>query len=133
MNIRPDNINFLSTLPNYINLTYDTGAPTGTISVSGSIGIGATLTFSTVITTSSQNTRSDVYGVNSNTGIKQLLSNTGYPTIFQKTGAEKVNVYIDYAATSLTVSIVVVNNTGAPILLTTQSIVVTVVEYQIPF
>lgn len=129
MSIRPDGIAFLSTLPNYINI----GNPTGDIVISGVIPDSTSQTFSVTITVSSQNTRSDVYGTNLNTNIKQLLSATNFPVIYQNSGGENVSSGISYGSGSLTIDIIVDNNTGGPVVLTNQTITIQVVEYQIPY
>jgi hypothetical protein len=129
MNIRPDRINFLSTLPNYINI----GNPTGTIAIGGSIADMSGQSFSVTIPTSTDNTRFDIYGTNQNTNIKQLLSNTGYPVIYQSVSTEDVTSQVTYAPGSITVQINIANNTGAGIILMTQNIAVVVVEYRIPY
>lgn len=133
MKIRPDDISFLSTLPNYINLTFDNGSPTGTINVSGNIPDLAVQDFSVTIPTSNLNTRFDVYGVNQNTGTKQLFSNTSFPVIYQNAGGEVANVVTEYSPSSIKVTIELFNGTGAPIALVAQSIVVSIIEYQIPY
>jgi hypothetical protein len=129
MSIRPDGINFLSTLPNYINI----GNPTGDIVISGSIPDGGGQVFSVTISVSRQNTRSDIYGTNTNTGIKQLLSGTNFPVIYQNAGGEAVNSGVLYGVDSITVEITVENNTGSPVLLIDQTIGIQVVEYSIPY
>lgn len=133
MAIRPDNINFLSTLPNYIALTSDSGVPTGTIAISGTIGAGVTKDYSTTITTSPNNTRFDIFGTNQNTGTKQLYSNTTYPVNYQNAGGESAKLVASYSPGSMTVTIELFNGTGGTVTLTSQNIVVTIVEYQIPY
>lgn len=129
MGIRPDGISFLSTLPNYIN--FDDA--TGSIAISGAIADGASQIFSTTISTSRNNTRFDVYGVNQNTSLKALFSNNTVPVIYQFVSLEAVNSFIGYTSTSIVVNIEVRNNTGSPINLVAQTIAVTVVQYQIPY
>src|SRR5882757_3011139 len=102
MAIRPDGINFLSTLPNYINITTDAGAPTGTIAISGTIANGATVDYSVTIPTSSSNNRFDIYGTNQNTLIKQLYSNTTFPVNYQNAGGEAATLLTSYSSTSMT-------------------------------
>lgn len=133
MSIRPDGINFLSTLPNYICLTNDSNVPTGTISISGTLANGATTDYSVTISTSLNNTRFDIYGVNQNTGIKQLYSNTTFPVNYQNTGGESATLLTTYSPTSMTVTIELFNGTGGLLNLTNQNIVITIVEYQIPY
>lgn len=128
MNIRPDNINFLSTLPNYINI----GNPTGNIVISGSILDGNGQIFSTNISTSSSNTRFDIYGLNTNTNTKQLFSGTDFPSIYQFISTENVTLSTVYNTGSISVSIEVDNFTGSTINLVNQTIAVTIVEYEIP-
>lgn len=133
MAIRPDNIGFLSTLPNYIALTSDSANPTGTISISGTIADGTTTDYSTIITTSANNTRFDIFGTNQNTGIKQLYSNTTFPVNYQNAGGEAAVLVASYSPGSMTVTIELFNGTGGPVILTSQNIVVTIVQYQIPY
>jgi hypothetical protein len=133
MTIRPDNINFLSTLPNYISITTDDAAPTGTISISGSLANGATQDYSTTISLSADSTRADIYGTNQNTLIKQLYSNTTFPVNYQNAGGEAATLLTSYSAGSVTVTIELFNGTGGLINLTSQNITVKVVEYQIPY
>jgi len=127
--IRPDQINFLSTLPNYINI----GNTPGSIVITGSIADGFSATFSTTIATSRQNNRFDVYGTNQNTNTKQLLSNTSFPVIYQRTSTEAVNSIITYGVASIQVDILVENFTGGPITLVNQTIAISVVQYEIPY
>lgn len=133
MSIRPDGINFLSTLPNYICLTNDTDVPTGIISISGTIADGSDTNYSVTIPTSTNNTRFDIYGVNQNTNVKQLYSNTGFPVNYQNAGGEKATLITLYNPSNITVTIELFNGTGGPVTLVSQNIVITIVEYQIPY
>lgn len=133
MSIRPDGINFLSALPNYICLTNDSNVPTGTISISSTLANGATADYSVTIPTSLNNTRFDIYGTNQNTGIKQLYSNTTFPVNYQNAGGEAATLLTTYGSTSMTVTIELFNGTGGLLNLTSQNIVITIVEYQIPY
>lgn len=127
--IKPDNINFLSTLPAYIGI----GQPTGNIVISGTILNGSGQSFSITVPTSPDNTRFDVYGVNQNTNIKQLLSNTNFPLIYQYKSTEFLAQEIDYAPSSITVIFQIQNFTGSSVTLINQTIAITIVEYQIPY
>lgn len=129
MAIKPDNIQFLSTLPNYINF----GDVSGNITFSGSIANGVSQTYSVTLTTSRDNTRFDVYGVNQNTLKKALFSNNADPLIYQFVSSEATELIIAYAPTSMTITIEVTNNTGALINLIPQVIAVTIVQYKIPY
>jgi hypothetical protein len=127
--IKPDNISFLSNLPTYINI----GEKTGNITIAGSILNGASASFSTSIATSANNNRFDVYGVNLNTNIKQLLSNSCFPKIYQNVYFESPRIYTVYTPSLITVTIDVFNGSGLDIILQDQVIAVTVVEYTIPY
>lgn len=127
--IKPDNIQFLSTLPNYINIA---NSP-GTISISGTLPDTAVQDYSVTISTSRNNTRFDVYGTNQNTQTKQLFSNTTVPVNYQNSGGELANIIISYAPTQMSVTIELTNNTGSPITLINQTFGINIVQYQIPY
>ena len=133
--INPDNTYLASTLPTYVNPK----TSTGTITISGVVTNNTTVNFSGSVTSSiSSNTfRSDIYGTNNVTNTKVLLNtllvmntNTnGYSYV----SSEFVQLEISYSGQTATVTYSVFNGTGANITLTTQTITLTLVEYQVPF
>lgn len=137
MSIRPDRIQFSTQLPNYINI----GTPIDNIVISGTVGIGATVNFSVAVSTSVNNTRCDIYGKNTTNGNKQLLSTSNYISndvapgggIYIHVSTELAQLLLTQANGSVTVQISIFNGTGSPVTLTTQTIIVSVVEYQIPY
>lgn len=132
MAIRPDNVQFSTLLPNYIQIIPN---PTGNMDVIGNI-LPYTFSFTftaTISGLSPDKTRCDLYGVNQNTGNKQLLTNTGFPSIYQNKQGEKATCFVEYGTDSITFSMTIENNTGAVAVLIDQTFALTVVQYKIPF
>lgn len=137
MSIHPDRIQSSSQLPGYINI----GTPTGDIVISGTVGVGATVNFSVVISTSVNNTRCDIYGKNTTNSNKQLLSTSNYVSndvalaggIYIHKSTELAQLSLTQSSGSVTVQISIFNGTGASVTLTTQTITISVVEYQVPY
>lgn len=136
MNIRPDDTETDTRLPNYINISN----PTGNIDISGSVASLATANFPVTITTSVDNTRCDIYGKNTATLLKQLLSTSNFLSsdvaaangIYQAISTESANMSIAQASDSVTVTFSIFNGTLGSISLVTQTITISVVEYQVP-
>lgn len=129
MAIKPDNIQFLSTLPNYINIDNSSQD----ISISGVLLPLAVNNYTVTFTTSRNNTRFDIYGKNQNTLTKQLFSNTPFPVVYQNSSGEIARIITTYASTSITVTIQLTNNTAGVIGLISQIITISLVQYQIPY
>lgn len=132
MAIRPDDVQFSTLLPNYIQITPN---PTGNMDIIGNILPDTfSFTFTATITgLSPDKTRCDLYGVNLNTGKKQLLTNAGFPSIYENKQGERAIHSIEYGTNSVTLSITIENNTGSVAVLIDQTIALTVVQYKVPF
>lgn len=130
--IKPDNVQFCS----FIDTYYNYATKTGNIVVSGSVPAVSVLTFRTLITMTSTNTRADVYLKNLNTGIKKPMDNGERITPYQYAASEVVRQYVIYvsnvAAPYVEVGITITNTTGAPIVLTTQTLEASAVMYLVP-
>lgn len=126
--LRLDKILFSSELPSYIN----TADSTANLTVSGSVANGATVNFTAVVTILSTTNRCDLYGTNQNTITKQLLSNTGFPAIYQNKAGENAQQQILYGTGTITYILSIFNGTGSPITLTSQVIALEVIQYSLP-
>ena len=126
--IRLDNTHFFSNLETYLNYA----TLTSNIVASGVIPASTTVTFATSATFDRAKTRSDVYAKNLGTGLKMPI-----------VGGSRVNSYTDVAginaslisssnATSVSVSLLLFNTTGAPINVGSQTLEISVVVYNVP-
>jgi hypothetical protein len=131
MGYRLDQIQFLSTLPQYIN----TGTASGVINISGAIANGATANFSVTIPLPAKNTFVDVFMTDNVTGLKtQLVSINSATLIYAYLASETVQVSLTYTRTSVQVTVSIFNGTGFTITgLIPQTITVECIEYNIPF
>lgn len=138
MNIRPDGLALLTSLPNYINIIPNV---TGNLNISGTITNGTTTNFSVSVPVVPSNTRCDIYGINLNNGLKQQLSNSNFISndiavstggIYQHKSTEFVQLMTSQGS-NITVTVSVTNFTGSSITLVTQTIQIEVVQYAIPF
>lgn len=139
MAFKPDITLFNSQLPQYVNI----GEPTGNITISGTVVNGGTGAFSVFIATDAATTRSDIFGTNLTTGVRQLLSNStgaindSQPIggIYQHTSSETASValFIQSSPKGYTIEIDVFNGTGGSITLINQTIKISIVEYALPF
>ncbi len=128
---RYDQLAFSSVTANFIN----TSSPTGSIACSGTIANGSGANFSTTITMPSGVQFSDIFLTNQNTGNKSFLNNNtvSITAIWQYVSTETVQISTNYSGNSVVVEISVSNNTGSTITLTSQTYVVDVFVYNIPF
>lgn len=133
--IKPDAIVYSNLTEAYLN--YDR-VPQSISIPADNIADGASSTYTTVIPYTRNNTRADVYLEGNN---MRVPANGGYRistqlptyTVYQYTSSETVNVSIAYGSTTITVSLVISNNTGSPITLVAQSIQASAVMYDAPF
>lgn len=126
--IKPDKILFYSKLPQYIELE----EATGSFTISGIVGPASVLTFSTTILFNSLATWCDVYAKNGNTNKKAIISSVNIPAVYQYAGSEIAQQLMTYSSGSITIRWDITNNTGAGILLTTQTISLQVIPYRLP-
>ena len=127
---RYDQLLFSSVTANKINI----GNPQGTIGISGSIASGNTQNFSTTITLSSTQNYTVIYGQNENTNNKTKLdSTTSVSYIYQAVSQESATCAVSFGSNQVTVTISVFNGTASTITLTSQNILITAVEYKLPF
>jgi hypothetical protein len=137
MNIRPDNIQLLTSIPAYINV----GTTSGNIVISGTYATATSTNFTVSVPVKINGNRFDIYGKNMNNGLKQLLSTSNFISndtaigggIYQHKTTEFVQLLTSQVNGSVTVTITVNNNSGATITLITQTIQISVVQYQIPY
>lgn len=128
---RLDQIQFLSTLPQYINI----GNQPGTISISGAVANGATVNFSTTVPILAKNTFADVFITGSVTAKKtQIVSQNSVSLVYSYLSSESVTCFLSFAPTQLTVTVSIYNGTGFNITgLVPQTISVECIQYNIPF
>jgi len=132
--IKPDLVFFSSLFDNYLNYAN----PTDDIAISGSIANGANQTFSVTIPFTRANSRADVYFISPQGTKAPANSGTRVPTllptyyIYQFASNEIATTIIDYSSSSITVGINIANFTGGAISLVTQTIQVSVVQYDAP-
>jgi hypothetical protein len=137
MGLRLDQVQFASSLPNYINI----GTVTGTISISGTVANSTTTNFTTSITVSNKNNRSDIYASNAANGTKQLISGSNYLSndvspgggVYQHKSSEFIQLKTSQSSGNVSVTISVNNFTGASVTLITQTITIEVVQYMLPY
>lgn len=128
MRIRLDKIQLFSSLETYLN--YETSG--SNIVATGTIPASSGVVFGTVVNIDRANTRQDVYAKNLGTGTKM-------PVI----GGPRVNPYTPVAgiqaslitgsdSTSVTTRLLLFNTTGSPINVGSQTLEISVVQYQVP-
>lgn len=127
--IRPDNMQFYSALPSYTNPS----TVEGSLPVIGNIlPDGFSFTFTTTLTVDTAINKIDLYGINTNTGLRELLSSTGFPSIYQNSGGEAARHEISYAPGSITYSLTISNGTGGVLVLIDQTINLKAFCYTLP-
>lgn len=134
--INPDNLNLASNLPTFVNPT----TTNGTITISGTVNNGVTANFTGTITSTipANLFKADIYGANNVTNTKVLLNTLLTMTTavngYLYKSSELCQVSISYSSASVvTVKYSIFNGTGANITLNTQTITLTLAEYQVPF
>lgn len=132
-NLKPDITSYTSQLEAYGNYA----TLTGNIIVSGSVLNGNTAVFDVTIPYTRSNTRADVYLKNASTGKKVLFNNgvrmSTFENVYQFVSSEVCYRSVAYTSTTIVVGINIVNNTGGTIVLTNQTLEVSVVLYDAPF
>lgn len=126
--VRLDNILLTSLVDCYINYKTDDV----NITISGSVASLATMTFTGSIPYQYSNTRADIYITNLGTGQRMLFSNGARILPFTYTGAEIATKKAEYDGANLNFTVAVTNNTGGPIVLTTQTLKMSAVFYKVP-
>lgn len=137
MAVKPDDIISSSTLPNYINI----GTVKATLAIFGVVLNNTSVNFTGTAIISSKANRVDIYGTNLNNNNKQLISTSNFISndvatnggIYQHKNTEFVELSTSQSSTNVSVIISINNFTGASVTLITQTILISVVEYQIPF
>lgn len=127
-NVRIDQVDFTTMFEAPQNYSTVSSA----VSISGNVASGATANFTATIPYTRSGTRADVY-LDGN-GVKTLANggpdSTSFTYIFAS--SETFDVFVQYSLTDITVTMSIFNGTGSPITLTTQSIVVSAVLYDMP-
>lgn len=126
--LRLDKVQLTNLLETYIN--YDTLK--SNIVISGNIAIAGTATFSTTIPYTVNKTRADVYARNTTTGVKRPVTGGLRQSPYVPVSTETCNVFATYANNLITVTFSIFNNTGALLALTTQTIEISAVLYEVP-
>lgn len=129
MQIKPDIIIEASFLDTYIN--YDTLSTD--VIISGGLAAGDSVTFSGTIPYTRDNTRADIYVKNMSTGIKRPLSGGPRQTPYTFASSETCSQRAQYSSGNIVVYFDIYNGTGAPIVLTTQTLQVTAVLIRYPY
>lgn len=127
--LKMDKIIMSSDVETYLN--YET--VTITITISGTVANGNSTVFSGYIPYARSKTRADIYVKNLNTNIKRPLWGGIRQGPYQSTGAGEIYTqFASYGGDTISVSLTVSNNTGGPVVLTTQIMEVTAVLVEVP-
>lgn len=98
-----------------------------------SLANGASRTISTTIPYTRGGTVADIYA--SSSTVKTLITGSGRAAaanVYTYTSSEVATFRIDYSASSITVSLVITNNTGGSITPVAQTLDISVVQYDAP-
>lgn len=126
--LRLDKVQFFSGLDTYLN--YDN--ITSDINISGTVANGNSISFSTEINYTRLNTRADLYATNLNTGIKMPLTGGVRIHPYQKVSTEIASIATSYSNNTITITLLVTNNTGSSINLISQTLRIGVVLVEAP-
>lgn len=132
MTVNPDAIAMSSILPQFVN-TNPAPITAQLVMFGNKFPPAFSHTFSQTISYPSGANWINLYASNSNTNLKQLVSQTGFPAIWQNAGGELAQQYITYGTNSLTYNLVITNNTAGNISLIDQNFNFELVMYQLPF
>lgn len=127
--LRLDKVQFMSSVDTFIN--YKT--LTSDIDISGTVANGATVNFSTTIPYSRTKTLANLYAKNTNTGKKMPVSGGSRINPYVPKSTETCSQISQYSGNTITVTYSIFNGTGAGITLTTQTIEITAVLFEVPF
>lgn len=127
--IKLDKVILTNLVETYLN--YDTLA--SNILISGNLAAGATQTFSTTIPYVRGKTRADLYARNTTTNIKRPVTGGARQHPYTYAGAETCDQGASYDGTNITVSFTIRNGTGAVISLTSQTMEISAVLYEVPY
>ena len=132
-NVKPDTTNYTSQLEAYGNYA----TLTGVITISGSILNGNTSVFDVTIPYTRSNTRADTYLKNASTGKKTLFNGgvrmSPFENVYQFVSTEVCYRSVAYTSSEIVVGLSIYNGTGGTIVLTNQTLEVSVVLYDAPF
>lgn len=126
--VKPDNVVMASFIDTYIN--YDTISTN--VLISGSVNNGASAIFTGELEYPRENTRADLYSRNKTTGVKRPISGGPRQSPYTFVSSEICTQGAIYGGNAILVSFVVTNNTGVTIVLTTQTLEITAVLYEVP-
>lgn len=128
--IKPDKTNFTSLLPPWIS---NGKTSVDLVLVGNTFPNGFGNTFSVTLPIQTTSDKVDMYGKNTTTGSKQLLSGSNFPSVYQNKAGELAQMRISYGTNSVTFYLDVTNNTGSSVTLFDQTITISIVEYILPF
>lgn len=127
--LKLDKVNLTSLVDTYIN--YDTLKTS--IAISGGVANGATANFAGTILYDRAKTRADVYARNTTTGIKKPITGGIRQHPYTYVSTETCSQVATIAGNTITVTFSIFNGTGAGITLTTQTMEVSAVLYEVPY
>lgn len=127
--IKLDKVKYCNLVDTYIN--YETAS--ANIVVSGSVGAGATATFSVSVPYSRTKTRADIYLKNLTTGVKMPTSQGARVSPYTFAGSETYSHAVSYNGSAVTVTISIFNGGGSPLALTAQTLQAQIVAYHVPY
>lgn len=126
--LRLDKVQFSSQVDTYLN--YDT--MTSDLVITGNVSNGTTVTFETEFSYDRTKTRADIYGLNTTTNAKQLITNGRRIHHYFYVSSEVAEWYATYSATNVIVQFRITNNTGGLIALVDQTITIQAILYEVP-
>lgn len=118
-----------SLIDTYLN--YDTLR--SDIVISGSVGSGATVNFSTTIPYARTNTRADLYARNTTTGKKMPCAGGQRQNPYTFVSSETCSQLVTFTGGVFTITFSIFNGTGGTISLTAQTMEITAVLYEVPY
>ena len=129
MAVKLDQVKYFNQVDTYVNYaTY-----TSDIVITGSVGAGATGTYSATIPYARAKTRADIYLKNLSSGLKAPANQGARVGVYTFAGSEVYSHTVSYNGSSVTVTISIFNGGGAPLSLTAQTIQAQVVAYEVPY
>jgi len=128
---RLDKLQFLSNLPNFINVAQETA----TLDVSGTVGASSILILPVVtIKLKSASNFFTLYAYNNLTGYKSTLTSIGSLFYnYSNSSSEIAEQYITVLNNVVSIHVFINNKIASPVTLIPQTYTFTAVEYQLPF
>lgn len=127
--IRPDKVQFASSIDTYLNYATETAD----ITISGSLPNLAFVSFEATIPYTRVKTRADLYLRNLNNGVKRPVNGGPRQSPYIPVSSETCDQYAQYGSNTVVISLIITNNTGSTINLTPQTIRASAVFYVVPY